>query len=514
MNAAASLKLKPLNVVNLTDAFEVPQEGLSVGRDPANQVVLDTDQFPFISAVHARIEVEDDVLYLEDLDSKNGTLLNGKLVEERTALRGGDVIQFGREAGATFAVVSDTSATQTVMLSKPLGESANKPVAEFGHTTIVRLKEALGIPEAAATPDGKRRERPAPLTLLLFFALAVGIGIPISYLLDSQESVNKLMEENQQQLAEQQTKYDRQLQAYESRERNLRDEATELRSKIQEVELTGQGNLDDLKSQLSETNVKLEQYNPIEIERVEQERLKPVLGSIVYIETRVAFREKKGTRYLHEASSGKNRLRAIDFDNLVVGSIDSGSGFCVTADGYIISNAHVVEVTDKEEIDFRGDLVVRSPVIDVVFTGTSKRRRAEIVHLLSSGDDDFAILKIVPFEGIPYIRDFTVDRPIPDAGSAVRLFGFPLGKKLIQDRDTMRASIFMGSVSRSVESYVQVQSAVYPGNSGGPVVDVEGNVIGVVTAVQTVDGGQIASDIGFVLPIERLARIWPPTAAQ
>ncbi|MEM7260854.1 MAG: trypsin-like peptidase domain-containing protein, partial [Planctomycetota bacterium] len=89
--------------------------------------------------------------------------------------------------------------------------------------------------------------------------------------------------------------------------------------------------------------------------------------------------------------------------------------------------------------------------------------------------------------------------------------GFPLGKKLIQDRDdVMKASVFTGSVSRQVDAYLQVQSAVYPGNSGGPVVDADGHVIGVVTAVFTVDGGQIASDLGFFLPISQLRKIWPP----
>ena len=70
--------------------------------------------------------------------------------------------------------------------------------------------------------------------------------------------------------------------------------------------------------------------------------------------------------------------------------------------------------------------------------------------------------------------------------------------------------VFAGIVSRRVDAYIQVQAAVYPGNSGGPVVDEQGRVIGVVTGVQTTPTGQIAPDIGFVLLVADLAAIWSP----
>ena len=47
-------------------------------------------------------------------------------------------------------------------------------------------------------------------------------------------------------------------------------------------------------------------------------------------------------------------------------------------------------------------------------------------------------------------------------------------------------------------------------SGGGPVVDAEGRVIGIVTAVQTTPDGQIASDIGYVIPVADAGKIWPP----
>ena len=61
-----------------------------------------------------------------------------------------------------------------------------------------------------------------------------------------------------------------------------------------------------------------------------------------------------------------------------------------------------------------------------------------------------------------------------------------------------------------MDRYFQIQSAVYPGTSGGPVVDENGRVLGIVTAVQKIPSGQLAPDIGYVIPIARAKGIWPP----
>ncbi|MCA8958973.1 MAG: trypsin-like peptidase domain-containing protein [Planctomycetes bacterium] len=513
MDSRPSLKLKPLNIPSWTSLVEIPGAGLSVGRDPSNGLVLDSDRFPHVSSLHARLDAVDGRLEVEDLGSKNGTLVNGRQIESRTELHSGDLVQFGRETGPSFVVVHGTTATQTVTLA--MGDAAAPPpvAPDFGKSTIIRLKQALGL-EEHGTP-ARRSHMPARMTWVLVILVVIGVAIPAVILVREQQDVNEALEKNlelaHQRIVEQESRHRGELVAYEAREKALELRAEQLRERIQDVESTGQGDLDALREQLEETNEKLKHYDPIELERAEQAQLRGVLSSIVYIEKKMVFREKDGDRYLHETSIDGERLRPLDPTDVMIGAIDSGSGFCVSGDGYIISNAHVIDIDDPSEIPYRDDIsVVRYPLIDIVFTGTSRRHTAHVVAMAFDDEDDFAVLKIEPFEGMPHLRDFTVDRVPPTAGSSVRLFGFPLGRKLIQDRDVMKASVFVGTVSRQVDAYVQVQSAVYPGNSGGPVVDTEGRVIGVVTAVQTVDGGQIASDIGFVLPISRLKRIWPP----
>jgi S1-C subfamily serine protease len=90
--------------------------------------------------------------------------------------------------------------------------------------------------------------------------------------------------------------------------------------------------------------------------------------------------------------------------------------------------------------------------------------------------------------------------------------GFPFGKSIPHDGDKITASVFGGVASRRVGAYLQINAAIYPGNSGGPVIEHSGRLVGVVTSVQTLPSGQIA-EIGFVLPIARLADLWPPPAS-
>ena len=75
----------------------------------------------------------------------------------------------------------------------------------------------------------------------------------------------------------------------------------------------------------------------------------------------------------------------------------------------------------------------------------------------------------------------------------------------------MLASTFRGIVSRRVGPYLQVDAAVHPGNSGGPVIDGQGNILGVVTGMQILADGSGSSAIGYVIPVEDLDDVWPPT---
>ena len=101
-------RLKPL-----VAAEDSPAEGgdiieiasaLTLGRDPGNDVVLDEERYPHVSGHHARVYLRGDALWVEDLNSKNGTFVNGTQVQQQP-VRGGDSIQLG-PLGPRFAVIA------------------------------------------------------------------------------------------------------------------------------------------------------------------------------------------------------------------------------------------------------------------------------------------------------------------------------------------------------------------------------------------------------------------------
>ena len=97
--------------------------------------------------------------------------------------------------------------------------------------------------------------------------------------------------------------------------------------------------------------------------------------------------------------------------------------------------------------------------------------------------DDFAVLKIgsVPEGLTPLPLDRKMNpQKIPKLSRFITL-GFPLGNRT--QADIVNASVTSGHVRRSFENLLQVDASLYGGNSGGPVIDTRGNVIGIVSGV-------------------------------
>ena len=95
--------IKPLQISRLDDTIEITATGITIGRSDTNTLVIPEAGFPYVSSHHARIHLEDGVPMVEDLGSKNGTMVNGAIVE-RAELANGDIMQLGN-MGPRFAVV-------------------------------------------------------------------------------------------------------------------------------------------------------------------------------------------------------------------------------------------------------------------------------------------------------------------------------------------------------------------------------------------------------------------------
>ena len=152
-----------------------------------------------------------------------------------------------------------------------------------------------------------------------------------------------------------------------------------------------------------------------------------------------------------------------------------GSGFFISADGYAVTNNHVVDKADSVEIT----------------TDDGKTYTARVIG--ADQRTDVALIKIDARRDFPYVR--LADKP-PRIGDWVLAVGNPFG---------LGGTVTAGIVSargRNIgagpyDDYIQIDAPVNKGNSGGPTFDLDGNVIGVNTAIFSPSGGSAAASISF-----------------
>lgn len=150
-----------------------------------------------------------------------------------------------------------------------------------------------------------------------------------------------------------------------------------------------------------------------------------------------------------------------------------GSGFVVSEDGYIVTNNHVIEGADEIEIEF--------------FSG--ERLKAKLVG--TDPKTDIALLKVESDKPLPFVTFGNSD--LMRVGDWVMAMGNPLGQGF---------SVSAGIVSArgrqlqgSYDDFIQTDAAINRGNSGGPLFNMDGQVVGVNTAILSPNGGSIG--IGF-----------------
>ena len=410
------LRLKPLEIAGLPRFIEVPEEGITFGRDSANQVVLDPERFPYISAHHARINRDGETLIIEDLESKNGTILNGNQVQ-RSEVKPGDVIVLGSKFGARFLVVAGMSTTQTLDLEKPI----QGPSSSLGASTIIRLKKALGITDHA--DDIGRMARSNKRRIIVMVGFVAVLAFCATYAIVRLElSRRQGLEGLEKFLAATTEKLRKQQREWEEQKAGLEAERDILAKKLRSMDENGRasaGEIKDLRQLISRTDARLEKFNPVKLEKVEKTRrrkLEQVLASIVYVEKKIAFREKDGDRYLHTTGSPGPRIRKPEGrKDLHFDAAESGSGFCVSRKGWVLTNAHVVAMPKiRRPLVFNETVLVLEPILDVIFSGTSVRHSVKVIRSSEEDSGDLAVLKLEPFEGMPYIEDFDPDVGRPE----------------------------------------------------------------------------------------------------
>lgn len=169
----------------------------------------------------------------------------------------------------------------------------------------------------------------------------------------------------------------------------------------------------------------------------------------------------------------------------------TGSGFVISPDGYVVTNEHVIGQAQE---------------IDVLFPDG---RSLSAQQVGSDEAADLAVLKVDASTPLPHV---TFDTSSAIVGEWVIAFGNPFG--LFEAR---QPSVTVGVVSatdrnlraerdgRLYRDMIQTDASINQGNSGGPLVNAEGRVVGVNTALYSESGGSVG--LGFAVPADRAQRI-------
>lgn len=495
-----SIQLKPLQVEGVPDSVKLVDGVFTLGRDRSNQIVLSSDDYPQVSAYHAQIRVTGATIEIEDLEAKNGTYVNGVTVE-RATLKLGDVIQLGPH-GPRFLVASTSDVRSTITMARPTIPTSPSP------SSAGQVRASVERVHAA-----ERRI----LFLLLFIIIAVGGTFYFAfreYDRDQSASLAHLAQLLGGLEEEQQNRYqnwNEEKAALEQLNQRLSAQLASLESTTRESGRASEETLATLRTELVDTRERLARYNPVNLEKSLNEKILRVYEAVVFIETQVFFVDKESGQKLHYDKTAKSDEQFNLSGNGILISYDgSGSGFVISPEGHIMTNAHVAAPKELQKtFPFRDKTLGTQIVIDVLFSHDTKRHKATLVQADSEEGHDLALIKIPPFEGMAHTT-FDPEVAQPDPGSQVVILGFPLGRNVVLEGEIITASMFKGILSRVVHPFLQVDAAVHPGNSGGPLLDREARIVGVVTAVQRAPDGSLATNIGYAVQISDAKRIWPP----
>ena len=170
----------------------------------------------------------------------------------------------------------------------------------------------------------------------------------------------------------------------------------------------------------------------------------------------------------------------------------SGTAFCISPQGFFVTNEHVVRGLD------------RNARITLVLNPGETNQVVASAHLVrANAAADLALLKLDGEHKSLAWLELDTDKELTET-APVTAFGYPFGQKLREgDSDYPNITVNVGRVtalrkSNGLLQRIQLDAPLHPGNSGSPVVDAQGRVVGIV------EGGMEAADITFAIPARRL----------
>ena len=455
-----SLELRVLGGALDGQSARFDRDSVLVGRDPNADLRLDPLRDRDASARHAEIRRRDGRWIVRDLNSTNGTFLNGRRISAEAALQDGDRIGCG-PAGPVLVVAL---LGEAVTLAGDELRTVERPTPRATPVTVRRSGE---------TP---RPARPAARMPYVIGATTLVAALAAGWVLAKHDAALRLAELDL-----------------------LLRRADSLRVASERSARTLSGQLAGLDSALD----------------AERGRTEALLAALRDAQARGRPAAVDVARELEAAAARQARLATLaDFDYAGVaarnqravalvavempdGTASTGTAFGVNAGGLLVTNRHVVT----------NDAGARPRRVAVKYAGSDRWIPARVVRVDARAE--LATLQVEGSGPFPAVQGVAAGAASAVAGSPVALIGYPLGTDTPMDRTgsdfVARPSLFGGMVSKAVDGVVQIDAYAGHGSSGSPVFDRRGAVVGVVYGGMREGDGRVV----LAVALDRLHAMLP-----
>jgi S1-C subfamily serine protease len=468
-----SIELRILGGARAGKSYTFEKSTIAIGRHPTSDLLFDTKRDLEVSTRHGEIRASDGRYTLWDLQSTNGTFVNGHRVPAGTSreLRDGDVITFGLNGPNTEVRVGPVVSPGQLAPTATPRPVVSEPVITRPSTRVNLFDESA--PAAAASPaPGKKRARTSEriaiavhqqtrkLRLLAAGTVVVLGGIALAIYFKGREETAGRDREIETLLA----KNDTASRAFQAQLQGMNDPAltNTLRrrndSLTKVVRAAARGSKEGTDAQL-----RLQKDNEL---------------------------QQKFSRVDFAAVRSANDAAIV----MIVTNLGAGleaTGFSVNASGMIVTNRHVV-------LDSSG----RATTINVKFANTGRWLHAHLVRAGEGEDMDLAVLQIEESGTYPKVRGLAASVDVR-VGDPITSLGFPLGTDTPMDGSVAKTSLTPGTVSKIVPDVLQIDSYATHGSSGSPVFDAHGHVVGVVWGGPVEARGRIV----YAVPADRVTSL-------
>ncbi len=440
------------------NAFE--KSYIALGRDTLSDVRFDPAADLDASTKHAAVLQSGDGYVVRDLGSRNGTFVNGRRIAADTPLADGDAIRCGGHGPEVrVRIVKDAAQLVMAKVAAPAPPRPGTPAVPAAPRQGPPSTDPHAKPAGPSATSILRAEVKASAAryraVLAMLGIIVG-GAAVVLVWQGTQARKQT-----ERLGSVVDSLGRQIANLESAKALADSEATRLQREIQRA-AGDPTRLTALRAQYST------------VQRRQRD---------------IATAQSVDYRGIVAANHPATALLYVQFADTT--QMWTGTGFCVSRDGMMLTNRHVV-VNDRGEWPLR---------IAVQFSGSREILPGRLVRV--APDADIAVLQVESAGPFPVMQGLATDSAV-QAGDPIALIGFPLGADLpmggTQEAPVAHATLATGTVSRVLgDSLLQLDAFSGTGASGSPILDRNGLVIGIEFGGAREAGGRIV----FGLPIRR-----------